>query len=302
MPVSGISAKKKFSVTGVWLFAVLVVISVVFVTIFSRESENGLLHSVENAIYGIAAPFRLVGAQAYTTETDILEVLQNKTTDKATYNELRKENEKLRAAAIELEEYHKEALRLEELLDLKDRYNFEVVTGRVVGISADSWDKVISLGIGSEDGVELGLPVVSGSGLVGQVIKVNPSSCDVRLISDALSGVSVRLQEQRASGLLSGSSDGLLYLTGVDDSVGINVGDSLITSGLGGTYFAGIPVGTVASIDEENGTSLRRIVLTPLCNIAAIEEAAVIVGWSDAGIEAASESDATSHDVQENTD
>lgn len=98
---------------------------------------------------------------------------------------------------------------------------------------------------------------------MGQVIEVSPLTCRVRLISDPQSGVSVVLQSNRAEGVVRGSIAGLLYLEDLDTSTEVNVGDVVITSGLGGSYFRGVALGTVVNVINAAGTSDRTIVVEP---------------------------------------
>ena len=181
------------------------------------------------------------------------------------------------AAVIEMEEYRQEADRLQGLLDLQDQYELTMVTGRVIGTQPSAWNQVITLNVGTDNGVEAGLPVIGPSGLLGQVVSATTSTCDVRLITDPQSGVSVYIQGSRVTGVVRGSLDGLIYLEDVDPSVAVKAGDVLVTSGLGGAYFGGLPVGTVSNVETRAGTTDRTIVVTPLSDVTALQEASVIV-------------------------
>lgn len=86
------------------------------------------------------------------------------------------------------------------------------LAARVVGYSADSYNRIITLDAGSNAGVKVGLPVMGSTGVIGQVISVTPVTAEVRLLTDAQSGISVLIQSSRAEGILQGSVDGSLYL------------------------------------------------------------------------------------------
>ena len=223
------------------------------------------------------------------------DAIQNATASDSSYTQLRDENAQLKAQLAELQEYRGEAQRLQGLLDLSDKYEFSGVTGRVIGKGTDAWNRVVTLNVGSASGVECGLPVVGGSGLVGQVIEVSPLTCRVRLISDPQSGVSVVLQSNRAEGVVRGSIAGLLYLEDLDTSTEVNVGDVVITSGLGGSYFRGVALGTVVNVINAAGTSDRTIVVEPFSSADPLEELTVVLRMGSEG-DLSGTSDASSSD------
>lgn len=66
-------------------------------------------------------------------------------------------------------------------MNLKETYKIDGVTGRVIGRNSDSWNQTITIDVGSDQGVEMGLTVMGPSGVIGQVISVSPGSSDVRL-------------------------------------------------------------------------------------------------------------------------
>ena len=253
------------------------------------------MHSVQAGVGMVAAPLQFVGVGVAYAEDAAGDAIQNATASDSSYTQLRDENAQLKAQLAELEEYRGEAQRLQGLLDLSDKYDFKGVTGRVIGKGTDAWNRVVTLNVGSASGVECGLPVVGGSGLVGQVIEVSPLTCRVRLISDPQSGVSVVLQSNRAEGVVRGSIAGLLYLEDLDTSTEVNVGDAVITSGLGGSYFRGVALGTVVNVINAAGTSDRTIVVEPFSSADPLEELTVVLSMESEG-DLSGTSDASSSD------
>lgn len=275
------------------LVIILLVVSVACASVYAREGESGPLHTVQNAVGMIVSPLQFVGSGIAYAEDAASDAVDNATASSESYVALREENARLKAQIAEMEEYRSEAQRLEGLLDLQDRYQTEGVTGRVIGRSADAWNRVITVDVGSNAGVELGLPVVGSSGIVGQVIEVTPLTCKVRLITDPQSGVSALLQSSRAEGILTGSIEGLLYFEDLDASVEVSVGDVVVTSGLGGTYFRGMAVGTVVNVINSAGTTSRTIIVSPFSETSALEEVSVVTAMHSEG-ELAGGSDGTS--------
>ena len=259
------------------LLGVLLIASALIAGFYVHEGSAGPVHAARGGIAAVLSPATLLGGAVSGGESAASDALENAAADDASYSELKDENARLRAAVIEMEEYRQEADRLQGLLDLQDQYELTMVTGRVIGTQPSAWNQVITLNVGTDNGVEAGLPVIGPSGLLGQVVSATTSTCDVRLITDPQSGVSVYIQGSRVTGVVRGSLDGLIYLEDVDPSVAVKAGDVLVTSGLGGAYFGGLPVGTVSNVETRAGTTDRTIVVTPLSDVTALQEASVIV-------------------------
>ncbi len=265
------------TIGGATLVVVLLIASAILSSLYSREASSGPVHSVQSAVGMLASPLQFVGVGVAYAEDAVADAAQNFTASDASYTELRNENAQLKAQVAELEEYRSEAQRLQGLLDLSDQYGFSGVTGRVIGKSSDAWSREVTLNVGSASGVECGLPVTGGSGLVGQVIEVSPLTCRVRLLADPQSGVSVFVQSSRAEGVVRGSIAGLLYLENTDATAQVAVGDVVVTSGLGGSYFRGVSLGTVVNVINAAGTSDRTIVVEPFSSADPLEELTVVL-------------------------
>ncbi len=289
--------KKSLAPTGIVLLVVLLVISTVCAQIYNREGSNGALHTVQSTAGMIASPVQFLGAGLAFAGEAAGDAVENATVSDSSYTALVEENAQLKSQIVQLEEYRQEATRLQGLLDLADQYSIEGVTGRVIGQSPDSWDRIITIDVGSNAGVELGLPVMGSTGLLGQVIEVSPLTCKVRLIDDPQSGVSVYIQGNRATGIVKGSVEGLLYLEDVDTSVEVNVGDVVVTSGLGGSYFRGMQLGTVSAVRASAGTSDRTIVVSPLAVADPLEEVTIITDAAEPATDDASSDSTTNADT-----
>lgn len=289
--------KKSMAPAGVALLVTLLIVSVVCASVYSRESDEGFLHNVQSVAGMAAAPVQFLGAGVAFAEESAGDAVENATAGNQSYTALKEENAQLKSQIIQLEEYRQEAQRLQGLLGLADQYGLEGVTARVIGLASDSWDRVVTVGAGSNAGVELGLPVMGSSGLLGQVIEVSPLTCKVRLIDDPQSGVSVYIQSSRAEGVVKGSVEGLLYLENVDSAVEVKVGDVIVTSGLGGSYFRGMELGTVSAVRASAGTSDRTIVVSPLAVADPLEEVTVVTSAGAASDDESASQDAAGADA-----
>lgn len=267
---------------GRTLLIVLLVVSLILFVAYAREGNEGPLHSLQNTTSGMVTPLTAVGTTVGSLAVSGTMSVEDLTASDAAYNQLKENNQRLSQMVVELEEYRQEAVRLESLIGLADAYGFTSIAARVVGYSTDSYNRSITLDAGSASGIKTGMPVMGATGVIGQVVSTTPATCNVRLLTDPQSGVSVLVQSSRAEGIVRGSVEGTLYLEGIDDTVELSEGDAVITSGLGGGYYRGLVVGMITKIEQRPGSLSRTIVVTPNASFSNISEALVVISMGDA--------------------
>lgn len=254
----------------------LVVIAALIFVLGVREGESGPLHSVRGVYQTITMPARYLGNLVSSPVEGLSNIFINLTADTETLTDLQAKNAELQAEVARLSEYESQADTLTSLLELRNTYNLTSTAASVIANSTDSWSSTITIDKGSSSGIAVGMPVSSNSGIVGQVSEVGPTTSTVRLITDENSGVSAMVQSSRAQGQLVGSADGTLRLTLIRTDQQVSVGDTIITSGLGGTYPRGLPLGTVSNITKTNGAMYYEISVEPLSSLSALENVLVI--------------------------
>ena len=265
---------------GTGLLIILLVVSLVLVIVYSREGDEGALHSLQNTV---SSPLSSAGTAAGSLAASASASLEDLTADGQTMSQLKESNAQLSQMVVELEEYRQEASRLEALIGIHDVYGFSSVAAHVTGYSSDSYNRIITIDVGTASGVKPGLPVMGSTGVVGQVVSCSTYTSEVRLLNDAQSGVAVMLQNSRAEGILSGSVEGVLYLQGVDEGTEVKEGEAIITTGLGGGYFRGLVVGVVSKVEQRQGDATRTIVISPNSSFSNISEVLVVLGMSNDG-------------------
>lgn len=132
---------------------------------------------------------------------------------------------------------------------------------------------------GTIDGVRRDMPVVGAEGLVGVITEVAPNLSKVLLISDPTMAVNVRLQQTRIDGVVEGQGTNSLQLRFVDVDADLVEDDILITSGLGGSYPSGIPVGTVSAITRRSFDLFQVAEITPRVDFERLEVALIITNF-----------------------
>ena len=262
--------------SGIRQLVVCCLVSVLLLTLFIREGEVGPLHTVRSAVTTVSAPLRVVGSVIASPFGTIKTAAGDMTASSKTLSELKRENAQLTAKVAELSEAQKTAERLQGLVELKSNYNLQSVASRIIGSTGDAWSQTVTIDKGSTSGFEIGMPVCSSGGVVGQIIEVSATTSTVRLITDERSGISAMIQSTRAQGMLQGQADGSLRLSYVSADADVAVGDIVITSGLGGSFPKGLPLGTVSSIEKANNAVYYTIVVRSLSSAENNEEVLVV--------------------------
>lgn len=186
------------------------------------------------------------------------------------------ENRRLRAELAAARESLHENERLRRLLGFVEQQSRRTVAARVIAEDASSWFRTVEIDRGWEDGVVEGLPVANAAGLLGRVVRSSAHSARVLLITDASSAVAVLVQDQRARGVCRGQGGGLaLDYALVQDE--IQVGDGVVTSGLGGVFPKGLVVGYVRSVRREQFGLFQTVEVEPAVDFAHIEEVLVLL-------------------------
>lgn len=163
--------------------------------------------------------------------------------------------------------------RLKKLLDLPSVAQIPSVAARVVGGPVGNFEWTVQLDRGANSGLEVGMPVVAGEGLVGRVVAISSERSTVLLLTDPASGVGVRLDRTGLTGIAegrTGRSD--LKLAFVNATADVQNGDLVVTSGLqNGRYPAGIPVGKIDKLNKRAGALDLDAQIAPAVDFAHLE-------------------------------
>ena len=134
----------------------------------------------------------------------------------------------------------------------------------------------VVIDIGAEIGLLPDMPVVTGRGLVGRLVAVESGYSEVMLINDSRSAVAALVQRTRAAGLVKGQIDGTLVMDNISRDAEIEVGDIIITSGLGGVFPQGIIVGQVREVIRTDTAMFKQAVITPSADLPNLEVVLVV--------------------------
>jgi rod shape-determining protein MreC len=190
---------------------------------------------------------------------------------------LREEVARLRGEAARMGELDRENERLREQLNLKrEQPSYQWLPARVVGRDANNLLRSVAINRGSTDGIAVGMTVMTPAGLVGQVIRVGPTSARVLLITDVGSSVTALIQGSRAEGVVNGQGKPYLVMRYIPQPAVIKTGDRALTSGVGGIYPSGLPIGRVTSASKKDIEPFQEALIEPEVDFEHLETVLVI--------------------------
>jgi rod shape-determining protein MreC len=185
----------------------------------------------------------------YMAVVDFLTVPRDVASLRQRNGELEAEVARLQTQVIDLQQQVTETNILSALVDFaRANPEFSYKAASVIGRDPSPFLRYVIINVGSNQGVLPGMPVVTDKGLVGRVDAVLTEAARVQLVTDAASAINVRMQASTTEAMLVGSTSGDLSIDMIPQDANIQVGDVVLTSGLGGNYPANILVGQVVSV------------------------------------------------------
>lgn len=180
------------------------------------------------------------------------------------------ENNELREVALA-------NMRLRRLLNFKKILVPQVLPAEIISNDPSPWFKSVMIDKGSLDSVEKGMPVVVPEGVAGLVIDVSFRYAKVLLIIDQNSAVDALIQKNRARGIIKGGSADGCYLQYVLRKQGVDIGDTVVTSGLDGVFPKGLRIGHVSGTFKRNAGIFQEISVTPYVDFEDLEEVLILL-------------------------
>ncbi len=201
--------------------------------------------------------------------------------------ELERENKTLRETNINLsnelsmlKEAKLENMRINQMLDFRQRTNYAVVTGKIVGKSLIQTRNNITINIGENDSVKIGMPVITDKGLVGKIVATSATYSIAQILLNKDLKVSAKDQRSRVDGIISWDGEGKIRMKNVSKSSDVIIGDIIITSEYSNSFPAGIPIGYVTT-DGTLDNLFKNIELECFVNFQTLEEVFVLKYLSD---------------------
>lgn len=238
---------------------------------------------MRGALGSVVAPVHLAAHSPYWMSERVGEFVAQRTVLLDRQQALQRELLKMRGAMTRYEAVRMENARLRELLDSTERVEDEVLVAELVATSTSPQEVVIDKG--HLRGVGVGNAVIDSAGLFGQVVEANAFTSRVLLVTDPTHAVPVRVLRNDVRAIAVGAGAGRLRLKDVAVTLDVVEGDRLVSSGLGGRFPTGYPVGVVESVSRDPTEPFADIVAAPSALLDRSEQVLVVFAdATDAGI------------------
>lgn len=203
------------------------------------------------------------------------------------YETLKTENQQLRqeqlvhkTQLLKFEALEKENIRLRALLENSFKLGEQVLIAELLSINLAPYEHIMVVNKGTRFGVHEQQPVLDSNGVVGQVFRALPFTSEIMLITDPNHAIPVQINRNGLLTIAVGSGiANQLNLPYLPNNADIQPGDLLITSGLGGTFPAGYPVGIVNDFPQTSNKSITQITATPKANLDRNRE--LLIVWTN---------------------
>jgi rod shape-determining protein MreC len=198
--------------------------------------------------------------------------------------DLHEENERLARRIAELEEenlQYREALvesgHLQRIVEMRGEFETPMRPAQVVGQDVSPWFRSLLLDRGRSRGVRSGMPVVTDRGVVGLVTATTGHAARAMLLLDRESAIDAVVQRSRARGIVRGTGTQELEFVFVVRGDDVQVGDEVITSGVGGAYPKGLRIGTVRRVEADEEQLLHTARVEPAVDFGRLEQVFVML-------------------------
>ena len=168
-------------------------------------------------------------------------------------------------------------VRLQTLLKFKQTFREPVIAARVIGRDPSGWFRSVIVDKGEKDGISVDMPVVNALGVVGRIVSVSTHYSKVLLIIDQNSSVDCLIQRSRDRGMVKGLSTELCKVAYLVKSSDVILGDQVVTSGLGGVFPKGLPLGQVVRVVDKPEELFKEVDVKPAVNFSKLEEVLIIL-------------------------
>jgi rod shape-determining protein MreC len=200
--------------------------------------------------------------------------------------ELEAEVSNLQSEIIDLKQQIAETRVLSALVEFarvhpENRY----LAAAIIGRDPSPFVKYVIINRGSDGGIRSGMPVVTSQGLAGRIAAVTAGAARVELITDPSSTINVRLEPSGAQAVLLGSLTGELSLDLIPQTASVNVGDLVLTSGLGGNFPGNILIGQITSVSRRETDLFQQASVQPVVDFSKLEIILLITNFRPVDLE-----------------
>ncbi len=227
---------------------------------------------LESRVASVIAPIQMIVTTATRQVSDLWYGYVDLTQVRRENIQLRQQTEALQGELHRYREAYLEQERLRALLGFRSLSFPNAIPAEVLGVDPSLWAEAITINKGEAHKLRKDSAIVTHLGLVGHVVELAPRSATVLLLTDRRSAVDALVQRTRARGIIFGKSQRLLAFRYVSVRDAVEVGDEIISSGLGDIYPKGVRIGTVISVRPQRYGLFHEISVRPAVDFSKLEE------------------------------
>ena len=265
---------------------VVLVLFIIIAVVGWAWRQRDSLPFITKPLQIVAAPFEYGASRIMDSLSSTFHIVDISLKNRIEWESLEKENAELKERSVDYDEILAENKRYRELLDFKAAHRqFNVRAGSVISRDYGTWSNTMVIDIGSEDGIEENMAVVTPAGVVGFISDVYPHSSRVQLLTDPRTSIGAIVQrpESRVSSVVRGNGNVPTepQFVNIAKDADILEGDTLVTSGFGSIYPKGLYIGTIVSIHQDDNDFVKYAVIRPGVDFSKLEEVFVITHSTD---------------------
>jgi rod shape-determining protein MreC len=266
-------------VRGPSLGARLLLLAVASVALMVLDHRYGHLEAIRIGLSVLVYPVRVAVDLPFSATRWAEGNLRDRATLRAENEALRESELDTRARLQQLAALEAENARLRALLDSSAKVADRVLVSEIMSVDLDRFHHRILIDKGTHHGAFRGQALLSADGIVGQITRAEPFTSEAILISDPSHALPVEINRNGLRAIAVGSGDlTRLSLPFLPNNADVEVGDLLVSSGLGGAFPAGYPVAVVRSIERDPGEPFANVIAEPTAALNRTRE--VLLVWS----------------------
>jgi rod shape-determining protein MreC len=250
-------------------------VSLLLITVSIRYGKENLFF--ESVIVRVFSPAQSLLTQVRISISDLFDRYFFLTEVSQENDRLLKEVDQLARRNSDLLEIIKRQGRIKKLQRANKNGKVKSLTALVIGHDSTQWSKMIFIDKGTDDGIRGNVAVVTDAGIVGQIIHSTATTSKVLLITDRRSAIDSLFQNTRVSGVSTGTGGRVCEVKFVPIDSKLEVGDRVISSGLGGVFPKGRVVGTVVRVVKRRQELFQDVVVAPGADLSRLEDVLVLL-------------------------
>lgn len=253
-------------------------------TFMFLDHRLNTMQPVRSFLSTLVAPVQYLAVLPEEVLDRLVYLSTTRTTLREENKALKQELQELQMAVQRLNFLENENHRLRQLLDSNVREASRRMAAEVVAVATDPFSHQVVINKGSANGVYEGQPVLDNRGIVGQILSVGRGTARVLLISDQSHAMSLRAERNDIRVLARGTGDlQRLELLFIPHSSELEIGDKLMSSGLGGVFPEGYPVAEIIEFDRDERLQYARVVAQPFAQLDRIRT--LLLLWPNSATE-----------------